>query len=359
MSPCPIVSRGNWKRFARPESPPSGRRSAIWTRRGGRDSSTECLSAPGRSRSAEGAASYRALLEAFEARHGVDREVRLAAARRLARAGRLVSAARIPSRRGVRPIHAGARVAVVSPEPTPYRAPLFDRISERLDLTVIYAAKTVAARAWTVEPKHRSVFLRGIDLPGARRVLRHAYPLTPGIFRALHDARPDVVVVSGWSTFASQAAIAWCRARSVPYVLLVESHDLGPRAKWRRAVKTALVPRVVRGAGSVLVVGTLARDSVVARGAEADRVRVFANTVDVVAWERRARELADRRDDLRAALRIPATGVAILSVGRLVPEKGIDSLIRAVREAKDPRISLVVAGAGPEERRLAHLADNR
>ena len=38
------------------------------------------------------------------------------------------------------------RVTVVSPEPTPYRAPLFDLIAERVDLTVIYAARTVAAR---------------------------------------------------------------------------------------------------------------------------------------------------------------------------------------------------------------------
>jgi len=50
-------------------------------------------------------------------------------------------------------------------------------------------------------------------LPGARSLLRHEYPLTPGVFRALGVSRPEVVVVSGWSTFASQAAVAWCRAR--------------------------------------------------------------------------------------------------------------------------------------------------
>ena len=42
------------------------------------------------------------------------------------------------------------RVAVVSPEPTPYRAPLFDRIAEHVNLTVIYAAHTVAGREWSV-----------------------------------------------------------------------------------------------------------------------------------------------------------------------------------------------------------------
>src|SRR5207237_5074365 len=97
------------------------------------------------------------------------------------------------------------RVAVVSPEPTPYRAPLFDRVAERpeVDLTVIYAARTVAGRTWSVEPHHRSVFLRGLPLPGARRLLHHDYPVTPGVVGALRRARPDVVVVSGWSTFAS------------------------------------------------------------------------------------------------------------------------------------------------------------
>ena len=153
------------------------------------------------------------------------------------------------------------RVVVISPEPTPYRAPLFDRIAARkeIDLTVVYAARTVAGRDWSVPVDHPAIFLQGRSVPGAARLLRHDYPLTPDVFRALREAAPEVVVVSGWSTFAAQAAIAWCRARRVPYVLHVESHDLGPRSGWRRAVKGALVPRIVRAAASVLVVGSAAR----------------------------------------------------------------------------------------------------
>ena len=60
------------------------------------------------------------------------------------------------------------RVAFVSPEPTPYRAPLLDLVAARqeLDLTAIYAARTVARRTWSVEPRHRAVFLDGKRLPG-------------------------------------------------------------------------------------------------------------------------------------------------------------------------------------------------
>src|SRR3954465_7128569 len=181
------------------------------------------------------------------------------------------------------------RVTVVSPEPTPYRAPLFDRIAaqEDIDLTVVYAARTVAGRTWSVGLDHPAVFLSGVRVPFVGRLLRHDYPVTPGVAGALRRSRPDVVVVSGWSTFASQAAIAWSRARRVPYVLLVESHDLGPRAGWRRAVKGTIVPRLVRRAASMLVVGSAARESVVARTADPARVRVFANTIDVDAWAER------------------------------------------------------------------------
>ena len=228
------------------------------------------------------------------------------------------------------------RVTVVSPEPTPYRAPLFDRIAGRVELTVIYAAETVAGREWSVPLRHNAVFLRGVRIPGVRRVFRHDYPLTLGVVRALRRSRPDVVVVSGWSTFASQAAVIWCRARRVPYVLHVESHDLDPRPRWRRTVKDTVVTRVIRGAASVLAVGSAARDSVSARGATA--VRLFANTIDVERWIERAQSLPRAQHD----------GTIVLSVGRPVPEKGFDVLEAAARKA-GVQLETVTGGLNEDE----------
>jgi glycosyltransferase involved in cell wall biosynthesis len=247
------------------------------------------------------------------------------------------------------------RLAFVSPEPTPYRSPLLDRVAarEEIDLTVIYAARTVAGRTWLVEPQHRAVFLDGARVPGVRSVLRHDYPVTPGIWGALRDARPDCVVVSGWSTFASQVAVARCRLLGVPYVLLVESHDAGPKAGWRRRIKETVVPPVVEGAASVLVTGTLARESVVALGADPARVRIFANTVDVEQWIENADRLFQRRAELREALGLGPDDVAVVTVGRLAPEKGIDVLLRAARQAG---LAAVVVGDGPERTRLEQLA---
>ena len=249
------------------------------------------------------------------------------------------------------------RVVVISPEPTPYRAPLFDRIAARddVDLTVVYAAHTVVARDWQVELHHRALFLRGFRLPGVRRLLRHDYPVTPGVWRALARARPDVVVISGWSTFTSQAAVVWCRLRRVSYVLLVESHDQGPRAGWRRAVKGAVVPRIVRPAAGLLTVGSLSRESMLDRGARSDRIGTFANTIDVAGFGERADGLAGRRAELRTGFGLEPDDVAVLCVARLAPEKGLDTLVRAAAAAGPP-VTLLLVGAGAEREGLEQLA---
>jgi glycosyltransferase involved in cell wall biosynthesis len=249
-------------------------------------------------------------------------------------------------------------VVAVMPEPTPYRSPLFDLLAARpeLDLAVVYNAGAIAGNAWQLAPGHPHVVLRGLRVPGARRLLRHDYSLTLGAVAQLERRRPRCVVVTGWSTFASQAAIAWCRMRRVPYVLIVESHDRGPRRGWRRAVRGAVVPRVVRNAASVLVAGSLARESVVANGADPSRVRVFANTVDVERFAADADNLRARRGELRSRLGLDQDDVAVLSVARLAPEKGLDTLLQAVAVVKHPSLRVLVAGAGPERAQLERLA---
>ena len=250
------------------------------------------------------------------------------------------------------------RVTAVFPEPTPYRSPLLDRVAalSEIDLTVLYAAESVVRRTWQISSAHRAVYLRGVRMPGAERLVRHDYPITPGVVGALSESRPDVVVVSGWSTFAAQAAIAWSRLRDVPYVLVVESHDEGPRSGWRRAVKGTVVPPVVTGASGILVTGTLARNSMIARGAAPEHVRVFANTVDVEDFGARADRLGGRRPELRKDLGSAEDDVIVLCVARLGPEKRLDDLVRAVAIADDRRLLLVLAGEGPERQRVERLA---
>jgi glycosyltransferase involved in cell wall biosynthesis len=119
-------------------------------------------------------------------------------------------------------------------------------------------------------------------------------------------------------------------------------------------VKGSVVPPIVEGAAGVLVAGSLARTSMVGRGADPERVRIFANTVDVEDFGVRADRLGARRDELRDGLGIAPGDVAVLSVARLSSEKRLDDLLLAVARAGSPLV-LVLAGDGPERARLARL----
>src|SRR5207245_2854262 len=107
----------------------------------------------------------------------------------------------------------------------------------------------------------------------------------------------------------------------------------------RRVVKDAVVAPLLRGAASILAVGSAAQDSIIARGVPEERVRTFANTIDVERWIERAADISVR----------PRRKVTVLSVGRLAPDKGFDVLLRASAESE---VELVLAGDGPERERL-------
>jgi glycosyltransferase involved in cell wall biosynthesis len=92
------------------------------------------------------------------------------------------------------------------------------------------------------------------------------------------------------------------------------------------------------------------------RGVDAERISVVANTIDVDRFGREADALAPRRDKLRVDAGIAPDDVAVLSVARLAPEKGLDTLVRAVAAAQDARLVLLLSGSGPEREHLASLA---
>ena len=251
------------------------------------------------------------------------------------------------------------RVALVTGEPTPYRIPHLRALAARpeLDLTIFYAAATVQRRTWAIE-HDEAVYLAGPKLPLAR-ILHHDYALTPGIWRKLERGRFQLVVVGGWSLMATQLAIVWCRLRGVPYVLMSDNHLLEPRPNWVRAIKRAVLPRLVPQAGAWLVPGSLAREHIVAYGARAERTEIFPLTVDGPALAARADALRDERDAIRARLGIAVDAIVVLQVGRLIEMKAPADLVRAVAQARSGsglQLTLLLVGDGPEEPSLRALA---
>jgi hypothetical protein len=90
------------------------------------------------------------------------------------------------------------------------------------------------------------------------------------------------MIIAGWSTFATQAAIAWCLARRVPYLLLTEENDPREQAGRTGGWQHLLVGAVARRAAGVLA-PEAGNGSMVAYGVCGDRHRTLPQATDAAA----------------------------------------------------------------------------
>src|SRR5262249_28002761 len=168
----------------------------------------------------------------------------------------------------------------------------------------------------------------------------------PGLPRALERLAPELVVVSGFVQPSSLLGLAWALARRRPYGLLVESHGLRPRRAAKRALRHALVRRIVRRAGVLCPTGEAAAENLAGLGGAPGRMARFPHVPDPALFHDRDR--AEARAALRARLGLAADARVVAFVGRLVESKGVRTLLTAHEEVRRRTgARLVVAGSGP------------
>jgi phosphatidylinositol alpha-1,6-mannosyltransferase len=116
----------------------------------------------------------------------------------------------------------------------------------------------------------------------------------------------------------------------------------------------ALLARVLRGAQLVVAAGGYpAAEGGRAAGRPLPTV-VVPPGVDI---ERFVPLDADARAAARVQLGLPASGPLVVSISRLVPRKGMDTLVRAAARLRHdfPDLTVAIAGAGRERARLERL----
>ena len=242
------------------------------------------------------------------------------------------------------------RVLAVSEIPTPYRLPLYRLLAARpeIELSVVFCALSEPDRPWQLDAELEGVrhtVLRGIHPRVRSRRGTFVYEINPGIVSLLRRADYDVLVVGGYAVFATQFSLAYARARGVPYLLHSESHFAKPRAGWKAAVKSAVLPPLFRGAAGALATGSAAARYLAAYGVDPARIRIFPNTIDVSLYRAQADAARARSAEIRRELRLPERFV--LFAGRLVEDKGIGDLVEALELLGPDAPALVVAGEGP------------
>jgi glycosyltransferase involved in cell wall biosynthesis len=182
--------------------------------------------------------------------------------------------------------------------------------------------------------------------------LRHWYgsflwwSLRATVARILRGPRPDGVL-SYWAHPDGEAAVRLARILGVPSVVMVGGSDvllLTQDIRRQRCIR-----RVLEQADAVVAVSCDLADKVVALGVAPQRVHVLRRGVDGSLFAPGDRAAA------RQKLGLPADRRLLLWVGRMVPVKGLDTLIAACEALRErlPDFQLCLIGDGPLRAALA------
>jgi len=251
------------------------------------------------------------------------------------------------------------RILVLTPAPTPYRDPFWACVARQpeIDLLVCYLAKESRDRPWRVSWAREFPFR---ELPGynffAWRGPTEVCYWNPEVSRLVAPPHCDALILGGYNHPTLLAAMWHARRRGIPFFVMSESHLKNRRSAWKSAVKRPLLRWITRNAAGLFPTGRLAADYFRHYGAADDKMAFIPNVPDVQGLSERTATDLDRRDELRERLDLAGKKV-VLFVGRLIPKKGVHTLMEACsRLPADTPWHLVIVGEGTFRPHLEQLA---
>lgn len=172
------------------------------------------------------------------------------------------------------------------------------------------------------------------------------------LFRVFNEYRPDVLNITGYFDWAQVLLMFYARAKGVKVVISSESSSADHnRSGWKEAVKKVIVGR----ANAFFCFGKTSAEYLESLGVAKNAIKVRnAAVID-------EQVIRQRYDDAKKDLNTAGNPVSrkFVYVGRLAPEKNLNTLIRAFAHTIKETGSdwkLLFVGDGPERGNLEKLA---
>ncbi|MGD0417552.1 MAG: glycosyltransferase family 4 protein [Terriglobales bacterium] len=249
------------------------------------------------------------------------------------------------------------RLVILTEIIAPYRISVFNVLARRagLDLHVIFLAETdETLRQWRVY-KNEICFSHQI-LPSWRwRAGKSSLLINRGLWSALNQVSPQVIICGGYNYAASWEALLWARRHGVAFVLWSESNRQDARRgrPWVEFLKTYFL----RHCDRFVVPGRASFEYLRSLGAPEASILTAPDAVDNSLFATQAESSRAHATEFREKLGLPSR--FILFVGRLVPEKGIFDLLEAYAKLESDlrsEVGLVFAGDGISKEELVQQA---
>ncbi len=234
-----------------------------------------------------------------------------------------------------------------------YRIPVFSKLAESDRYDYVYWAGMQSPDKYLRSAFAESglpieeVPLQTVRIPVVKKVLEFQF----SAILKLIKKRPDVYIIlanpnsiSSWMCMIV-ARLLGCIVLAWSHGFLTDENSL--KNKLRR-----LYYRIPHGH---LLYGNKARDIMIKRGFNRDKLDVIYNSLD---YEKQAalREKLnkEKRANVRRDLNIPEAGILLISIGRLMSKLKIDQAIEGIKYLRNQQkdVYLLVIGDGPEKENL-------
>lgn len=240
------------------------------------------------------------------------------------------------------------RVLLVTNFTPHYRAPFYERLAAAIDVEFIFFSQGTEPY-WQEHLGTTAADIRASTIVG--RHLGVGLNLNPRLTRELWTRDYDVLIkcLNGRLELASAYAIAKTRRKPFIFWSTIWWHPV-TFLGW---LSQPPLKMVYHGADAILTDGDQISRFIAGCGVDPAKIFTAEFSVDN-EWFMRPVDGAER-DALRASLGATDRPL-ILAVSRLVPEKGLDGLVRAAARLRDLKPVVAVAGTGPLGVQLAEQA---
>ena len=238
-----------------------------------------------------------------------------------------------------------------------YRIPLFRALSERpdLDVVVVHGTKDLDSG----HPAHagRLPFKTAFAQWSKVSMFGLTATIQPGSLNAVRSHPCHIVIAEGTFNILTNFLVAlYCRLAGKKFVWWVGAWERPEPRGWARLFIRWYTRMAMKPADAFIAYGTVAKDYLVRLGAASEKIHIAHNTIDTDEIFSNFPCHVRDGDRLRRNLKAEDK-VVILSVGALLPQKRVDTLIRAYARVRNgsPEVALVIVGDGSHRGELEKL----
>ncbi len=240
------------------------------------------------------------------------------------------------------------RVALVTNFVQHYRVKAFEMLSNKVDVDFYFYSKGDESY-WLPEHGARKSNIREEHLDGFKIA---GIQIVPGLLSKLVQGKYDIYLSGIVGRFSLPLTFLTAKMMQKPFILWT--------GLWHRVDTLAhrlffpITRFIYRNADALVVYGEHVKRYLVSEGVEEQKIFIAQNAIDNDSYVTELDE--EKKSSLRNRLNIPADQKIILYIGRFVPEKGLDLLLRAFATLDRKDATLLFAGTGPLQGELIRLA---